>query len=675
MSLLPATVPAIPEDRAGIVPARLARKVAPLFGVAWPDGPLGSRTWVSDFGRITLSEIARGAPLPPRGRISETKASGDAFVDRFVGSTRAMPNEIANATLNRFGPDTKAAVVLTAVNSLLGPVRDAIDAVPDLVDADGRPVHPCLRLAAWAGLVVEVFRSQPALVAAGIRARAIQRPLTRLWDLPLAPAAASVPLTRCEIGARNTGITPSSPRDLDIVDATFGALGLPDDPALDPVARARVHELLVGQLLDQLLAVGTNQDSSHLWLSERTPEGLAVEALVPAAGLIDRFVRQALSVVGLDPGAPDDPWPLPSPPDAIALSGLPELGRRATVLAHLAALRQVQQSATAWEAARADVLARLDAVRTLARGVLPDGDPVRALGECRTALLAVQALRHDAEHDLVESLTALRGAARRCDELAGAGVLDRGAAAEILAAVNVEMNAIRFINAATPGSRLPAAGELDTEVRARWGRVLTLLEVPGDPAGERPVELPGLLGYHLHNYAAYLASHTTEIDDLAAAAHLFRDVVIPARTAFVARSGYFEPLRRSLHMGARATTALAGLVRDADEARSWATLGRGWIVQALADESTRRLLAEPTEPACRFALRAAPALVLAAELGVPGAGPDDLAEATTMLDTARRWEERMVGPARARHVRHRELEDLHARIAALNASSTITARG
>ena len=45
---------------------RLARKVAPLFGVPSEQNPFRPLTWVCDFTGITVSEIARGAPLPTR---------------------------------------------------------------------------------------------------------------------------------------------------------------------------------------------------------------------------------------------------------------------------------------------------------------------------------------------------------------------------------------------------------------------------------------------------------------------------------------------------------------------------------------------------------------------------------------------------------------------------------
>lgn len=675
MPLLPAVVPSIPETRAEIVPARLARKLAPLFGVPWPDGPFGERTWVSDFGRITLSEIARGAPLPTRaraGELADRDVQGWEFVDRVAvtGGTATLPNEIANATLNRFGPDTKAAVVLTATNRLLDPVTEAITlALPTLVDDGGRPVSPGLRLAAWAALVIEVFRSQPALVAAGIRARAIQRPLTLVWDLPHAPGAADVPLTRCEISAPATTTAPTRPRDLDAADATFRALGLPDEPTTSPLTRDRLHDAIVGQLLDQLLIVGTNQDASHLWISERAPESLAIEALIPAADLVDRFVRQALRAIGLDESALDAPTTLPRPPDPGTFAGLSVLARRTTVLAHLAVLRQLLSSATAWEASRADVLDRLDTIRALLDRGLPDDDPVGAVAACRLALLRVRIARFDAHQDLSAALADLRRTADVCEALYVRGILDRAAAAEIVSACNVEINAVRLFNAAQPGSALPTRDELDAELRRRWQCYLEMIEVPEDALAGGPAPV-GLLAYHLHNYASYLAGHPDCPEDLTTALRLFRDLVIPARAEFVERSGIFEPLRPALQMATRTTTALveSAVARGSDaRAREWAALGAEWIRRALVDPGTRALLAEPTEAACRFALRAIPALLLAVELDVAGSGPADLDEAARMLAVAQQWEHDAVGAEVTRHVRHREIADLMPRLAAARA--------
>ena len=98
MSLLPAVVPDIPEARSELVPARIARKMAPLFGVAWAEGPFGSQSWVSDYGKITLSEIARGAPMPTRAQSSRLVADPNPpwqVIDRVRVAPRpgALPHE------------------------------------------------------------------------------------------------------------------------------------------------------------------------------------------------------------------------------------------------------------------------------------------------------------------------------------------------------------------------------------------------------------------------------------------------------------------------------------------------------------------------------------------------------------------------------------------------------
>ncbi|NUT90992.1 MAG: hypothetical protein HOY78_03070, partial [Saccharothrix sp.] len=161
MALLPAVVPQVVEKRSELVPARLARKVAPLFGVPSEQNPFRPLTWVCDFTTITASEIARGAPLPTRAaqaRLREQEHDGEWVVhDRAVVPTsgRSLPNEIVPATVNRFGPDTKAAVVLTATNVLLAPVTEAVaTALPLLRAGDGGELPTVQWIAAWAATAV-----------------------------------------------------------------------------------------------------------------------------------------------------------------------------------------------------------------------------------------------------------------------------------------------------------------------------------------------------------------------------------------------------------------------------------------------------------------------------------------------------------------------------------------
>lgn len=90
-----------------------------------------------------------------------------------------LPGALTNATLNRYGPDTKAAAVLAATNRLLADATAAVAAVCRhlaAVDCDAE-----VQLAIWAGLIVEVYRAQPALVVAAIQARQVQRSLSARW--------------------------------------------------------------------------------------------------------------------------------------------------------------------------------------------------------------------------------------------------------------------------------------------------------------------------------------------------------------------------------------------------------------------------------------------------------------------------------------------------------------
>lgn len=681
--LLPAVVPAIPENRTEVVAARLARKVAPLFGVPWPDGPFGNRTWVCDYAKITLSEIARGAPLPTRAeaaRLGSPGQEGWRLVERIgVADKHAtLPNEIANATLNRFGPDTRAAVILTAVNRLLDPVREATEtALSLLVDHFGAPLPPRLRLAAWAGVVVETFRSQPALVAAGIHARAIQNELVQTWELPLAVGLTGLRLTRCEVGSESVRTSGAAqPFTLDIADRTLAALHL-DTAATDPDAEdagpaaltTRLHAAeTVDLLLRRLLAAGTPADASYLWLSEREPGQLAVEALLPPTGLVDRFVHHCVDSAGSVGADTDRWWVLPAVPPAERLAPLSPLARRALLIALVTVLRHIQSSPAGREESRHDVVPVLAELAETARRSLDPDDPVAALTACRIADMRVQTLRADLRNDLREPLRDLLAGLNHCEDLLRRGLVDRGAAAEAISSACVELLAVRRTNAQRPEAGLIEPAEIDERLRRGWLAFHDALEIPAFSADTALPRLPGLVGYHLQNYAAFLAASAAE-SDVHEAVHLFATVVIPAREEFFARSGHFLPLRHSLQVASRATTRLGEWARDCGdhaEARSWADMGRGWVLQALAAEETRELITAkcPTENACRFALLAAPALLLAAELSEPAAGSADREMAAELRDLVTRWEAGAVGDGE-HHARHQEVLAIGRRLDAL----------
>jgi hypothetical protein len=693
MSLLSAVIPDIPEARAEVIPARLARKVAPLFGVPWPNGPFAPRTWVCDYNKITLSEIARGAPLPTRSQARNFDLDPDLpwqVIDRVAVTTGSapLPYEIANATLTRFGPDTKAAVILSAVNRLLAPVTKAIEtALSLLVAHDGAALPAELRLAAWAGLVAETFRSQPALMAAAIRARTIQRELVVSWRLPLSGDPAGLRLTRCEISpadGEDGDESPAAehPQTLDVADRSFQVLRvsgwgnrqtIPDiDPGADErgaddrtsseLARRLLREEVVDVLLRRLLDVGTSNDASYLWLSERMPGQLAVEALVPPTGLIDLFVQYALRSLSVDNHmSVARTTALPRIPSTDELGDLDTLTRRTVIIALLTVLRHIQHSPETREATRHHIVPLLDDIGDLARRSLTENDPVGALACCRVADMKVHTLRYDTRNDLRGPLAELRAQLRRVQELFRAGTIDRGAAAEAISSANVEINIVRWTNAVVPEAGLPNPDELNDELRHGWKIFHEALEIePG--SGERAA------GYHLHNYAAFLASSPSgDEDDLHEAVRLFADIVILARRAFFERTGSFLPLRNSLQVASRATTRLAETARSRGNlvaAVRSAELGHGWIRRALADDEARRILNAdpPTELASRLALLAAPALLIAVETGVPGVTTEDFAMVRNLVDLVQRWD-RSVGDAH--HARHSEAVALQARLDAL----------
>jgi hypothetical protein len=593
---------------------------------------------------------------------------GWQIVDRVgvAGSGAAMPHEIANATLNRFGPDTRAAVLLTAVNRLLDPVRHAVCAVLDvLVADDGEPLPMELRMVGWTVLMIETFRSQPALVSAGIAARAIQRQLVATWELPLSARLAGMPLTRCEISAPTRPVAPSQPDELEVVDATFAAIRDNGDSG-STLARRLRHDEVVDWLLRRLHAAGSLQDASHLWLSERRDGELVVEALMPPTQLTRDFVEQ---VVGSAAG--QDDHRLPRVPSNDMFIALPTLTRRAVLIAILGMLRHIQINPQQRERTRQSVVRVLAQITELAEHGLPENDPMRPLVRCRTALMTVQTQRYDRGHDIVAPMAQLVAGADDCAAALCSGLLDRGAVAEIIGAANIEVNIVRVTNAADHDSGLPDPADLNVWLRRSWRTYLDAIEVDPDALDSPDIARLGLVGYHLHNYAAFLTWQDSA-DDLHAAVRLFRETVIPAREIFLAKSGVFEPLRHSLQVASRATSRLAeatAAAGDRDASRGWANLGIEWIHRALADDSTTQLLGGLTEPACRLALLAAGALVVAVELDV--ALPDDLDTATNLVELARRWEEASVGADSDSHVRHAEIVELDGRIQKLRSNPSL----
>jgi hypothetical protein len=623
MPLLPVTVPDIPETRSEVVAARLARKVAPLFGVPWAGSPF-DMTWVCDYTTVTLSEIARGAPQAARADHPRSDAPW-TLTGRAVATTGRLPNEIAAATLNRFGPDTKAAVVLTAVNLLFEPVTAAITQAVTVLDRECGDLPTRLRLAGWAAMVLEAFRSQPALFVAGIQARAIQRAALTQWRLPLAGAE----VARCEIGAPRTGTwqagTATSPDSLDITDATIRAVRL---PAAGDSTAAHAPEF-AERWLRKLAAMGTTDGDGYLWLSERRPGHRVVESYIPHTPAISAYLDDITALLCGD----TTETRLPSIPDPSRLNTLSPMAKRALVLALITMVRQVRFDPRHRENTRATLLDTLATLTTLAEECLGHDDAVTAITRCRTADIRVQTLRHNLSNTMRTPIRQLTDALDDCRKHLADGELDRGDLAELIYSSNVEINVVLRHNM-TKG---PGAKTTATLLRDSWAEFLALTDIDTTRLSGMDVEARTQAGFHLSAYASYLAGRD-DTTDLRLAVDIFRDLVLPAREQRHRRTGLFQPFRQSLQTATRATSELALRAHNTGnpaEAQNWADLGRHWITLALADEHTRRLITTPTEPACHFALLAARALLTAAHVGSPTTTQADIDTSETLLDLAR----------------------------------------
>ena len=111
-------------------------------------------------------------PGAKRARLAAIRGNDPLAVGRPRGvdaATRADAGCDHTCDANRYGPDTKAAVVLTGANRLLRDVTAAIASVCRSMADQG--TAPEIRLAVSAGLVLETFRGQPALVSAAVQAR------------------------------------------------------------------------------------------------------------------------------------------------------------------------------------------------------------------------------------------------------------------------------------------------------------------------------------------------------------------------------------------------------------------------------------------------------------------------------------------------------------------------
>lgn len=535
MHPLTASVPDVEVPRSDVVAARIARKVGPLFGIVWEQSPFG-RTWVSDFGTITLAEIARGAPYPARevqSVMDEEAArggSGHGAPDGHAGTPvwrlagRAVwtprrgptPGAITHATLNRYGPDTKAAVVLTGANRLLRDVTAAIAAVcRTLADQDADPE---IRLATWAGVVLEAFRGQPALAAAAAQAREIQRALTtpwgdRLWLHGLDASA------RCEFGAAGIAgrdaddgtavVSPQQPTRFELVDATLPLLRLPipvtDGPLL---SQAEILDDIASRWCRRLLQIG-HPGRGITWVTADLPGHRRVQSYVRVGSAVAPFVAEVLAMLSI-PGRSgsrvclDQMSGLLSGADAAALD---TLTRRAYLVgAHAIAnyLRFHDGLLLAQPQLRKATKELCDHAAVIAEKRLDQGDPARLLLAGYSAYLHAWDLGREPTADPVMRAAAATRLVAQLDRVTVAWrsrLADPGTVSYLL-----EIGAM-----ALDRLRVPDFGDRLAEF---WRTAMLARGIDPDSDLDDPPALPAPHQYHLQNYAAFLASTAESAADL-----------------------------------------------------------------------------------------------------------------------------------------------------------------
>jgi hypothetical protein len=678
MHVFPAEVPETEVSRSDVVEARVARKVGPLFGVG-PEANPFARSWVCDYTSLSLAEIGRGAPYPTRDEQARldaaTAGSGPApgpsewrWAGRAVWTPRRSPapGMLTNATLNRFGPDTKAGAVLTGANRLLRGPTAAVAAVSRHLAASG--TDPRIRLATWAGLVLEVYRGQPALVVAAVQARLVQRSLSARWGddldasgLPSAGAPSELGRRR-SAGPGNVGGPADGrwrPTSFDLIDATLPLLGVcpggPGDDSSDgggPEAPATSDDALddlTNAWCQRLLALGRT-GRGLVWLTEDDDGSRRAHAYFRVGAVVAPFVAQALG----EPRAGSAPR-LPAPPDPATFSAMTVLDRRAHLLAtHVLVnyLRYRDDLLHAWPDLR-PATRRLVAEAVDRCTELPEkNDPVAVQLQAYACYLDLwdhlRTTSPDDDAPGLDDLTA-RLAASQDDTIAAwrAGWIDPGAATYLLeiGAVALRRATARTADpsGADPGGGDPGGGGPGRRAATRrhWAAILASRGL--DPEADLAADVSSLTGsqrFHLHHFADHLASGGRRAD--LERALTVQEAVTAVRDDVARR----EPARLAVkHTSARTAHELAADIARrlaaAVPARERAPRERALAAAVrharavLADPTTEWLLLRPnSESATTWAARSVGLALLAAVEGGLDVPTHDVTRALALLAAA-----------------------------------------
>lgn len=414
-----AEMPAAKLASRGLMELRIARKVAALSGIAGQpdtsDDAGRGRAWLADYEALSVTELTLGGPLvdpaPPAGIEQDAGVfvrDGRRF--RHVDGPDVDVMPIPNVALRDYGPNTKAALVLTGVNKVLEPVsRAVIDAMDDIrVQVDS----PHLLITVALCLLQEVFAAQPILLLHGIQAARIQRTLAR----PDVTRHTSR-LSRVEYGWPRPGHV-HQPMQVALIEDLWKSLSVGSE-VYDAQGRLREPEDEQPYLRANPLVGFEHGESVAIHGHSAPPERLAGRlrylSEVLLIGLQPGIPRCSISVVDREDGPPDVEMIIPrqrqievilaslaylvgplrprSQPtleghalavpviDVAKWSGTDLLHRRAALLAHYYSLR-----ATGWvtdmtalnrRRSRDECAERCDGLLAAAQRLLDEDDPLR----------------------------------------------------------------------------------------------------------------------------------------------------------------------------------------------------------------------------------------------------------------------------------------------------------
>jgi hypothetical protein len=580
-----APVRALPVDLSGVVPRRsetwdrLAHRVAAFFG-ADVDGSPAGRTWVMNYDAVTAAEIARGGPLPSRewhaaqhpevkpplgdsplvprdtwwiagrGLVRGTgqqdlPARGDDLVQVMEGV-----HEIAPATTGRFGPDRKAALVLAGSNELFAGLVPVFREVVAAIAGTQPSLHRRVRLALWAALVQEAYRSQPALFAAAVQARAIQRALSLPWQ-PV--AGLDLPMARGEYGSPDASSPQADPdlrpRILHVLDTTLDELGIDLAPGVAEVNEAYLRQDVIARWTNHLLE---SPDRGVVWLTESEPGKRQAEVLLATVGPVLSLVTEAFGQLDEDEVADAEGRSrfcptVPTPAEAARLS---ERGRPVLIWA-LVQLHRLLRQDPAFDDREflRHVTRQLHAIAELSAELLGPVHPMTYFARNRHAIAEQRDLREDDDAAAREAGTRVRETVVRLGELRRAGLVSGGFYTEVLVS---SAPAVRLSMVDARAHRDDLAAEIEEDLHWLWGEVFTTIGVDLAAEVERAdaqnlSPLLAALAPYVHNYTAFLAE-TGGREGKARALRLLEDVVIPARAALAKQRGTEQPLRLSLQV-------------------------------------------------------------------------------------------------------------------------------